>query len=36
MKKWKIVLTPEFQQEVRDIYTYIFSTLLMPETAKNK
>jgi toxin ParE1/3/4 len=33
MNKWKVVLTPEFQEEVRDIYSYIANTLLVPETA---
>ena len=36
MNEWKIVLSPEFMQEVRDIYAYIANTLLMPETAKKQ
>ena len=36
MSKWKVVLTPEFKQEFRDIYIYIANTLLVPETAKKQ
>ena len=33
MSKYKVLLTPEFQQEIRDIHSYIAYTLLVPETA---
>lgn len=33
MSKYKVLLTPEFQQEIRDIHSYIANTLLVPETA---
>jgi len=33
MSEWKIVLTPEFKQEIKDIHSYIANTLLVPETA---
>jgi len=33
MSEWKVLLTPEFQQEIRDIHSYIANTLLVPETA---
>jgi len=33
MSKWKILLTPEFKQEIRDIHSYIANTLLAPDTA---
>lgn len=33
MNKWKVILTPECKQEIRDIYSYIANTLLVPETA---
>ena len=33
MSKWKIILTPEFKQEIREIHSYIANTLLVPETA---
>lgn len=36
MSQWKVKLTPEFQQEVRDIYSYIANTLLVPETARKQ
>lgn len=36
MSTWKVVLTPEFKQEFRDIYIYIANTLLVPETAKKQ
>lgn len=36
MSKWRVVLTPEFKQEFRDIYSYIANTLLVPEIAKNQ
>lgn len=36
MSEWKVVLTPEFKQEFRNIYDYIASVLLVPETAKKQ
>lgn len=36
MKKWQLKVTPEFQNEIRDIYSYIANTLLVPETAANQ
>ena len=33
MSEWKVLLTPEFQQEIWDIYSYIAYTLLVPDTA---
>ena len=36
MSEWKVVLTPEFKQEFRNIYAYIAEVLLAPETAKNQ
>ncbi|MCL2751860.1 MAG: type II toxin-antitoxin system RelE/ParE family toxin [Firmicutes bacterium] len=36
MSEWKVLLTPEFQQEIRDIHSYIANTLLVPETALNQ
>lgn len=33
MSEWNVKLSPEFKQEVRDIYSYIANTLLVPETA---
>ncbi len=33
MSKWKVILTPEFKQEIRDIHSYIANTLLVPNTA---
>jgi len=33
MNEWKVLLTPEFKQEIRDIHDYIANTLLVPETA---
>jgi toxin ParE1/3/4 len=30
---WKVILSPEFKQEIRDIHSYIANTLLVPETA---
>ena len=33
MSEWKILLTPEFQQEIKDIHSYIANILLVPETA---
>lgn len=33
MSGWKVLLTPEFKQEIRDIHSYIANTLLAPETA---
>lgn len=36
MSEWKIVLTPESEQEIRDIYAYIANALLVPETAKKQ
>lgn len=36
MSEWKVVLTPEFKQEFRNIYAYIAEVLLVPETAKKQ
>lgn len=36
MNEWKVVLTPEFKQEFKNIYEYIADVLLEPETAKNQ
>lgn len=36
MSEWKVVLTPEFKQEFRNIYDYIAEVLLAPETAKSQ
>ena len=36
MSEWKVVLTPEFKQEFKDIYAYIAEILLVPETAKKQ
>lgn len=36
MSEWKVVLTPQFKQEFRDIYAYIAEVLLVPETAKKQ
>ena len=33
MSQWKVKLSPEFKQEIRDIHSYIANTLLVPETA---
>lgn len=33
MSQWNVKLSPEFKQEVREIYSYIANTLLVPETA---
>ncbi len=35
MKKWNINVTPEFRNDIRNIYTYISVELLEPESAKN-
>ena len=36
MREWKVILTPEFKQEFKDIYSYIAKELLVPETARNQ
>ena len=36
MNKWRVVLTPEFKQEFRNIYAYIAEVLLVPDTAKKQ
>jgi len=36
MSTWRVLLTPEFKQEIRDIHSYIANTLLAPETAKKQ
>lgn len=36
MSKYRVLLTPEFQQEIRDIHSYIANTLLVPETASKQ
>lgn len=33
MSQWRILLTPEFKQEIREIHSYIANTLLVPKTA---
>lgn len=35
MKKWNITVTPEFRDDVRNIYSYISNELLEPASAKN-
>ena len=35
-KKWRIVITPEASLEIRGIYDYIASVLLVPKTAKKQ
>lgn len=32
--KWRVVLTPEFEQDFRGIYDYVYGVLLVPDTAK--
>ena len=34
MNKWRVVLTPEFKQEFRNIYAYIAEVLLVRVTTK--
>lgn len=34
MSEWKVIVTPEFKQEFKNIYSYIAEVLLAPETAK--
>lgn len=36
MNKWKIVITPEFEQDFINIFTYISEVLLVPETAQKQ
>lgn len=36
MNEWKIVITPEFEQDFINIYTYISEVLLVPETAQKQ
>lgn len=36
MNKWKIVIAPEFKQELINIYTHIAEVLLVPETAQKQ
>ena len=36
MSSWKVVLTPEFKKEFRDIYIYIANTLLVPDMARKQ
>lgn len=36
MNEWKIVITPEFEQDFINIYTYIAEVLLVPETAQKQ
>lgn len=33
MSQWKVKLSPEFKQEVRELYSYVANALLVPETA---
>ena len=35
MKRWNITVTPEFRDDVRNIYSYIANELLEPASAKN-
>ena len=35
MKRWNIIVTPEFRDDVRNIYSYIANELLEPASAKN-
>ena len=35
MKKWNIAVTPEFRDDIRNIYSYISNELLEPASAKN-
>ena len=35
MKRWNITVTPEFRDDVRNIYSYIANELLDPASAKN-
>lgn len=35
MKTWNIAVTPEFRDDIRNIYAYISCELLEPEIAKN-
>ena len=35
MKRWNITVTPEFLDDVRNIYSYIANELLEPASAKN-
>ncbi len=36
MSQWKVIVTPEFQDEVWEIHSYIQNTLLVPETAQKQ
>jgi toxin ParE1/3/4 len=36
MSKWQIIVTPEFQNEIWEIHSYIANTLLVPETANKQ
>lgn len=36
MSEWKILLTPEFKQELKDIYRYIANVLLSVDSAKRQ
>ena len=35
MKRWNVTVTPEFRDDVRNIYSYIANELLEPASAKN-
>lgn len=32
--KWRVILTPQFEQDFRGIYDYLYGVLLVPDTAK--
>lgn len=34
MKKWNVTVTPEFREDIRNIYSYISNDLLEPASAK--
>lgn len=35
MKKWKVIITPEFEIDLKNIYTYVAEKLQVPNVAKN-
>lgn len=35
MKKWNVTVTPEFRDDIRNIYSYISNELLEPTSAKS-
>ncbi len=36
MKEWKIIVTPEAQNDIYDIYSYIADVLIEPAVAKHQ